>query len=266
MRIIDQIPLGGLFLLTTIFILLAIEGGFRLGACLRARGKVENEAPVATMVQSTLALVAFMVAFAFNVAAERFNERRVLIIEEANAIGTTYLRSDYLPDTNKKEVQDLLRKYLDLRLKLRPESREQILAESEKVQDRLWAQAAIVGKMNLGSPVIGLFINSLNETIDLQSKRVAAGLYSRIPENIWAALYLMVLLGMTATGYQAGKSGTRGWTVSIILTISFSLVMLMIADLDNPFEGFLKANRKPLLDLQQKIGRPSTETTNTQTK
>jgi hypothetical protein len=260
-RIIDQIPLGVLFILTIVIMLLAIEGGFLLATYIRSRGKPENETPVATMVQSTLALVAFMVAFSFGVAAERFNERRVLIIAEASSIGTTFARAELLPPTNKNEVQSLLRQYVDLRVKVQPYSKErnQMLVESNRLHDQLWNQAVAVSKTNLNPAVMGLFITSLSETLDLQSKRLAAGLYARIPEHIWAALYLIILLGMTATGYQSGNFGSKSWTISIILTLSFAIVMTLIADLDNPTEGFLEASRKPLTDLQDKIGPPAAD-------
>jgi hypothetical protein len=259
MRIIDQIPLAALFILTIVFIIVAIEAGFRLASYMRSRGKPENEAPISTMVQSTLALVAFMVAFTFGVAAERFNERRVLIIEEASSICTAFERAELLPEANKKEVQNLLRQYVDLRVKVQPYSKnsKEMITESARLHDRLWTEAVAISKMSLNPAVVGLFINSVNETTVLQSKRVAAGLYARIPEHIWAALYLMILLGMTAAGYQAGKYGSRSWLVSIILTVSFAIVMTLIADLDNPTEGFLEASRRPLIDLQDKIGLPS---------
>ncbi len=260
---IDQIPIGALFIITVVVVLLAIESGYRFAGFLRSRGKNENEAPVATMVQATLSLVAFMIAFTFGVAAQRFNERRVLIIEEASSIGSTYFCAELLPLANKKEVQACLREYVDLRVKNQPyaENGQQMRAESEKLQERLMSQAVEVCRENLNSAVIKSFISSLNETISLQSKRVAAGLYSRIPEHIWLALYLILLLGMTATGYQTGKSGTRSLPVSILLTVSFAIVMTLIADLDHPSEGFIEATRKPLIDLQKKIGLPAADST-----
>ncbi len=268
MRFIDLIPLWSLFILTIVFVLIAIECGFRLSVYLHSRGKSVNETASAAMVSSTLALVAFMVAFTFGVAAQRFNDRRILIVDEANSIETTFLRAEFLPEVNKKEVQSLLRQYLDLRLRVKtdPEIREQILVESNKLQGRLWHQAATVSQIDPESTMVELFINSLNETIDLQSKRVAAALYARIPEHLWVSLYAMILLGMTASGYQAGKTGTRSWTASVILTVSFAIVMTIIADLDNPSEGFLKASREPLIDLQQRIGPPTTNVQATSTK
>ena len=99
----------------------------------------------------------------------------------------------------------------------------------------------------------------MNDTIDLQSKRVAAALYARLPDYIWAALYTMILLGMIAMGYHTGLSGERNWLASVVLVASFAIVITIIADLDRPAEGFMRANQKPLIDLATKIGPPESQ-------
>ena len=91
---LDVIPLWGVFLITVAVILLSIECGFRLGQFRRRSSELEDKPPVGEMVGATLALLAFMLAFTFGLAASRFEVRRGLVIDEANAIGTTYLRQD----------------------------------------------------------------------------------------------------------------------------------------------------------------------------
>ena len=261
MSYIDKIPLEALFVITIVVVLIAIEAGYRFARFLKARTKDDQEAPVATMVQATLSLVAFMIAFTFGVAAQRFNERRVLIIQEASSISSTFSCAELLPEANKNEVQNCLRKYLDLRVKEQPYSKNGpvMIAESEKLQKLPSSQAVEVSKANINSGVISSFLSSLNETMSFQSKRVAAGLYARIPEHIWTALYLIILLGMAAAGYQTGKTGSKSITVNLILTFSFAIVMTLIADLDHPSIGFVEATRMPLIDLQRKIGCPAAD-------
>src|SRR5262249_2461588 len=134
---------------------------------------------VSTLVQVQLGLVAFLIAFTFGFAAQRFNERRTLTIDEANSIGTTYLRADFLPPKNASAVKEILRQYVDIRLQLSkgpdPDRKlaDQVIEESDKLQDLLWAQALEVGKQN-NSPLSALFINSVNETFDLQADRISA--------------------------------------------------------------------------------------------
>jgi hypothetical protein len=253
---LDVIPLWALFLLTSGIVFLAIEGGFRWGSVSVHKDKDDHKSNVGEMVSATLGLVAFILAFTFGMAAERFNDRRSLVIEEANAIGTTYLRADFLPEPHRAEVQNLFRRYVELRIQ-EPDLMHlaERIAESEKIQDKLWAQTVAFAKAN-NSPVASTFIQTMNETIDLQAKRVAAAQYARLPNTIWGSLYVMILLGMTAMGYQSGLLGSRNWMVSSFLVLSFALVITIIADLDRPYEGFIMANKMPLIDLAKKIGPP----------
>jgi hypothetical protein len=259
MQNIDHIPLGALFALTVALVLIAIECGHRLGARFGDHTKSEHEASVSTMIQSTLALLAFLLAFTFGVAAERFNDRRVLVIEDSNAIRTTYLRADFLPDANRDAVQNLLREYVALRVTLTrdPNFLPKVIVESDRLHGLLWAQAVQIGKANLDSDVTALFVESLNDTFNEHSKRVAARLYARIPDSIWVMLYFMMFLGMIAMGYQSGISRTRSWPITTALVLSFAVVTVLIADLDRPAEGFLNPSQQPMLDLANKIGLPA---------
>src|SRR5262245_43324784 len=109
-------PIWGVFLATVAVALLSIEGGFRLGQYRRRRSVQEDRPPVGEMVAATLALLAFLLAFTFGLAASRFDVRRGLVVDEANAIGTTYLRAALLPEPHRTAVRKLLRNYADVRL------------------------------------------------------------------------------------------------------------------------------------------------------
>lgn len=252
MRIVDLIPLWGLFLFTCAMVMLSLEGGFRLGTSCQGKSQAGN---VGAIVQPTLGLIAFILAFTFSVAAERFNERRFLVIDEANSISTTFFRADFLPAETKDKVQNLFRQYVALRLQPVNDARVgDIVAESDKVQDLLWDETVAVGKANMDSDVVALFIDSMNETRDLQSKRVAAALYARLPDSIWVTLFVMIVIGMTAMGYQTGLAGSRNLIATSALMLSFAIVTTLIADLDRPGEGFMMASKKPMHDLAKKIG------------
>jgi hypothetical protein len=189
-------------------------------------------------------------------AATRFDTRRSAVLQEANAIGTTYLRADLLPEPQRDEVRSLLREYAALRVEgavmiMSPEG----MAKSAALHDRLWAAAATVDKKT--DPVmVGLFIQSLNETIDLDAVRVTA-IRSQVPDVIWYSLYLMIILTMAAMGYQFGLSGMHSWVVTILLALIFAAVILLIADLDRPQRGLLQVSQQALLDVLNKIGTPS---------
>src|SRR6187402_1833203 len=182
--ILDSLPIWVLFVCIVAVVLGSIDGGYRLGRYRRRRSEKEKEGPVGAMVGSTLGLLAFMLAFTFGMAASRFDARKTLVLDEANAIGTTYLRAAMLPEGG-NEVRDLLRQYVDQRVAAVKSGNAVIaLKESEALQGKLWALAVAAGQQHPNSIVVGLFVESLNNVIDLHAKRVTAGLRNRIPGTI----------------------------------------------------------------------------------
>src|SRR6184192_2020185 len=168
--LLDALPLWGVFIAILLVVLLSVECGYRLGKYRRSRHEREKEAPVGTMVGATLGLLAFILAFTFGLAATRFDTRRQLLLDEANAIGTTYLRAGMLPEQGEK-IRALLQDYVGVRLNaVRPGNAAEGVRQSENTQQQLWAEAETVGQKNPNSIVAGLFVQSLNEVIDLHPK------------------------------------------------------------------------------------------------
>lgn len=245
-----------LFIFTVLILSLAFEGGVFLGKRHQLVGNQDDRVPVGSMVAATLGLLAFLLAFTFGIAATKFEERRKLVIEEANAIGTTYLRARYLPDTYKTEIETLLKEYVSTRLEaLKPGKLAQGITKSEELQDQLWAEAVAVAKQNPNSEVVGLFITSLNEVIDLHTKRMSVGVHFRLPIIIWSVLYFVAILAIGSVGYQIGLFHARYIVITLLLILTFSSVLILIVDLDRPQEGFIKVNQQPLIDLMDKINR-----------
>ena len=250
---LDWLPLWALFATTLTLIFLAVEAGFRLGRWRERRTEHERETPVGAIVGAILGLLAFLLAFTFGMAASRYDIRRGLVLEEANAIGTTYLRAEMLPEPHSKEVRSLLREYVEVRLEaIQPEKLQAALDRSEKLQNRLWAQAVIVGGKS-PTPITGLFVQSLNDVIDLHAKRLTMGVRNRIPFTIWAALYCTAILAMSAVGFHAGLSSKSRTLATGALAITFSITLCLIADLDRPQEGLLKVSQQAMIDVQKSI-------------
>src|SRR5262245_59423620 len=111
-QILDIIPLWGFFLVIIILSLIVFEIGFRLGSYVKSSERAPTESIIAAM----LGLLAFMLAFTFGFAANHFENRRGMVLEEANAIKTTYLRSQYLPEPYKKTIPPLLKEYVAIRM------------------------------------------------------------------------------------------------------------------------------------------------------
>jgi hypothetical protein len=251
--VLDSLPLWGLFLVIVVLVLASIEGGYRLGGYRRGRSEREKDAPVGAMVGSTLGLLAFMLAFTFGMAASRFDTRKALVLDEANAIGTTYLRAAMLPD-GRDDVQGLLRDYVDARLAaVQSNDIAEGLRRAEALQSQLWTRAVAVGQQHPGSIVVGLFVESLNEVIDLHAKRVTAGLRNRIPATIWVVLFTSAVLSLGAMGYHSGLVGTARSLAVLAVAFAFSAVIALVVDLDRPQEGTLRVSQQALVDLRQSM-------------
>ena len=253
--IIDALPLWALGIITVVIVLLSVEVGWRLGNRNRQRSEKEKEAPIGAVVGATLGLLAFLLAFTFGMAATRYDTRRGAVLQESNAIGTTYLRADFLPEQQRDEVRRLLREYTALRAGGRSAIMSpQGMQKSAALQDQIWATAASAfeGKDSVST---GLFIQSLNEMIDLDAVRITA-LRNRIPDTIWLMLLVVTIFSMAALGYQFGLTGVRNWTVTLLMTIAFTAVIVLIADLDRPQSGWVQVSQQPLLDLLDKFGTP----------
>jgi hypothetical protein len=205
------------------------------------------------MVAATLGLLAFILAFTFGLAATRYDTRRQVLLDEANAIGTTYLRAGMLPE-RREEIRTLLRDYVDTRLETVRSGRiAEGIRQSENLQNQLWEQAVPIAEKYPNSIVVGLFIQSLNDVIDLHAKRVTAGVRNRIPVAIWAALYGVAVLGFAALGYHSGLTRSRRSPAVLAVAVTFSAVIGLIADLDRPLEGTLIVSQQALIDLRQSM-------------
>lgn len=255
-RLFDALPLWAIPPLTVALALAAVELGYRFARYRQRRSDGEKEVNVGGMVGATLGLFAFMLAFTFGFASSRYQDRRQLVLSESNAIGTTYLRTAMIPEPMRADAKRLLRDYVDVRLEaVKPGQFQQGMAKSEELQKQLWSTAvAAVEKER--TPMTSLFVQSLNQVIDLHSQRVMAGTRSRVPVVIWIVLYLLAILTMLMMGYQTGLAGTRRSIAVIALILGFSSVLFLIADLDRPGQGMLSTSQEALLDLRRTMTEP----------
>lgn len=248
--LIDYLPIWALFIVTVILALVFIEIGFLLGRFRHKRFAQEQSAPVGAMVGATLGLLAFTLAFTFGMAASRHDARKQLVLDEANAVSATFLRSELLPQPYRDEIQNLLREYVDIRVEAvaHQEKLAAAIARSEELHRLLWKQTVAVAEKH-PTPINGLFITSLNMVIDLHAKRVTAGIRNRIPPTVWISLYLVAFLAMMAVGYHTGLSGSRRSIAVLFQALAFSAVLILIADLDRPQEGLLKVGQEAMIDV-----------------
>jgi hypothetical protein len=255
---LDVVPLWAFLAATLLGILLAVETGYRLGISRRARADHEKETPVAGMVAAELGLFAFLLAFTFGLAATRFEARRQILLDETNAVGTAYLRAALLPEPHRTEVRRLLREYVDVRLAAVVQGTLQVgLRRSTELHDRLWAEVVAAAAQDPHSIPTGLFIQAVNDVIDIHAKRVMLGVRNRIPVSVWLVLFSVAALSFGAMGYHGGLTGTRRSPAAVAVAVTFAVVIGLIADLDRSQQGMLRVSQLPMTELRRSMTAPN---------
>lgn len=256
----DGLPIWLVFLGTTAVIMVAIDAGYRLGRAMRRRSADEKESPVSAAAGAVLGLAAFMLAFTFGIVTDRHASRRALVRDDANAIRTAWQRSQFLPDPDRTEAANLLRQYVDTRVRfaqdasLDPARVRAARDEARQIQTRLWSIALDHGRrQDMNSDVTALLISSFNEMNAVHASRVTLGIEDRLSREIWIALYCITLLGMGSLGYQTGIAGSRRTLSWSLLAISFAFVFALIASLDHLDSGLLKVSQQPLVHLRDEM-------------
>lgn len=252
----DGFPLTGILIATLIVVLSAIEVGYRTGRWRLGKlgGKNESEAQLSAMTGAHLALLAFIMAFSFNMAAGHFQERRGLIQEDANAVGTAYLRASLIQAPEAATIQALLVEYTVERARVTSmEDADRLLRRSDELQAEMWKEAKALTQRQTPNVLHSLLIQSLNEVFDVHEERVAAGLKHRVPYSLWLSLSALLTLAMLGIGYFSGLKGQRNPIASTGLALSFSLVLLLIADLDRPTGGMVRADQSAMSDLLENL-------------
>jgi hypothetical protein len=251
---LDSVPVIGVFILIVVVTLVVYEAGFRLGRWWQVRTPGEQEA-TGVLVGSIVGLLAFLLAITMGMASDRFDTRRGLVLEEANAIGTTYLRAGYLPEPASTQIRELLREYAPLRVATPDRAKVQANIErSAVIGNQIWSIGEEVAKTTDQGDLVSLFLDSTNEVIDLHESRIVAGIYSRVPETVLLLLLVGSALTLGMVGYSAGLTLRRGVLSAIVLAITLAAVLTMVVDLDRPRDGFLTVSQQPILDVIKAIG------------
>jgi hypothetical protein len=250
-----SLPLIVVFLMTLGMVLLAVEVGYQLGNVRQKAKTHEKEAPVGAMVGATLGLLAFLLAFTFGLAANLFQAKREVLLDEANAIGTTWLRAGFLSAPDRDAARALLREYVDIRLEAVETGMVQdAIKRSEEIHNELWAQATAAMNDEPRSIAAGLYVETLNDVIDLHAKRVTVALRTAVPSTIWYALYSIAFFAFGTLGYHAGLGTANRSYATLAVAIIFSSVIWLIADLDAAQEGPLRVSQQVMIDLRNSMG------------
>jgi hypothetical protein len=236
----------------------ATSVGVFVGRRLRHRSDALRE-PFAVLQAALLGVVGLVLAFGLALAVGRYEGRRQAVVDDANAIGTTYLRAQTLAEPVRSRSIGLLRRYTDASIALSetiPGSPEEIAAirVESGFQRQLWALAGQALEASPNGSAARLYVDSLNEMIDMQTVRVAA-LNNRVPS---AVLALEVAGAAAALGLLAAYLSVlgRGFVAVVLGAVLVTMLLLVTFDLDRPTRGLIRVPDTPLVSLRASMDLP----------
>jgi hypothetical protein len=235
----------------TVFVLLlaAVEVGHRMAVISGPAFGEDRREQIASARSALGILLSLLLGFSLAMALPRYDARRNLVIEEANAISATSLRAQMLPQPYRDRLAALVQQYVAARLAYsrigsHSTADGELVAAIERtksLQAQMWAQAEALS-MQSPPPSFALFVNSLTEMMGLSERRISA-LENRIPFPVWIMLILIALLTCVIVGYEQRR---RFWLIALVTPLMASIVMGLVADLDSSRTGFLRVDLRSL--------------------
>jgi hypothetical protein len=213
----------------------------RVGVAMRSRWKPFPEAgrgDFGIVLGAILTLLGLIIGFTFSMATTRYDQRKNLEEDEANAIGTEYVRVDFLPAEDAGRLKELLRRYTALRVEFYSlpygQRLDRVNDETAKMQDELWTTVAQAAKVQ-PTPLAALASGGMNDVLNSQGYTQAAW-WNRIPMSAWGLLFLIAIMSTFLVGYGA----TAKWGLfSIVFPLAIGISFFLIADIDTPRGGII---------------------------
>ena len=247
-----------LWLIVAAIVLGFVALGYLTGRFLRLRDETLRE-PVGIVQGAFFALVGLILAFGLTLAIGRYDTRRAAVVDDANTIGTTYLRAQTLAEPMRSDSLRLLREYTDASLALSKavpttDGFSRAVAREDAIQRRLWSLAgdALAGAPRDSAP--RLYVETLNQMIDQQTVRVAA-LNNRIPSAVLALEVLGAAFAFGLLALYTAMHG-RGATTVVLAGALVTVLLLIIFDLDRPTRGLIRIPDAPLIALRSSMTLP----------
>ena len=230
--------------------LACLEAGFRVGRRESHKHSALAYEGIGVLEAAVFALLGLLLAFSFSGGMERLNSRRQLIVEEANAIGTAYLRVDLLPDKDQPEVRELFKRYVDARLKIYDnlrdsEALERNLADAGRLQNEIWTKCLTASRDDATQNSARLLLPALNAMIDVTTARRIA-LNTHIPTLILTLLISMTMLSGLLAGYAMSKRENRSWFHIYLYAAMVAITLYTVVDLDHPRLGLINVGAADL--------------------
>ncbi len=248
---IQPLPLIALALFLSLIAAELIGGQLRKRLQRKSEDVATEAAGIDYILTSVFALLGLLIAFTFGLALDRYETRRDLVVQEANAIGTAHIRSAFAAEPAQKELRTLLENYASARLaygEARFEDRPELAARSATLRSEL-ALAGIAASESVSTPTLApALISSVNEVIDVGSEREAINL-ARVPASVVLMLLGYALISALILGYSQANATVTQRVANRMLFILLTFALVTIFDLDRPSTGTIKVSQQPMAEL-----------------
>lgn len=223
--------------------MVCLELGYRFGSR-QAHLNPDAQEGISALDAAVFGLLGLLLGFAFAGAMSRLDARRQLIVREANAIGTAYLRVDLLPPANQSDMRHLFRDYIEARLgvyeaRSDPTAFGQRVSQAKQLQQRIWAAAVEAVRVDQTQNTARVVLPALNEMIDVSTARMVA-LRTRMPVLIFALLMAVALLSGLVGGYAMARRKSHSVLHIVLFAAAVSITVYTVLDLDNPQSGLIR--------------------------
>jgi hypothetical protein len=254
-------PISPLLYAVLLFLgmLILLETGRRLGVRRRAQESEGERGSLGTIEGAVFALFGLLMAFTFSGAALRFNEKRMLVAEEANTIETAYLRLQLVSAEAQAALQGLFRQYLDSRLETyrrlpNMEASRMEMAKSKRIQEEIWTEAVAATRLPNAHPDAGkLLLPALNNMIDITTTRTMA-LQSHPPRIIYVLLFGLGLICSLLAGYRMASGQRRSWLHIVGFTVITVIIVYVMLDVEYPRAGLIRLEAADQLLVDARAG------------
>lgn len=260
-----RLPIAATLVAFIVILLAVLECGFRIGLRRRVSWKdLHSEAGGGGLVQNaTLALLGLMIAFTYSFTVSHYETRKRDVIEEANALGTAFLRAGLEKERGGLELQMALLEYARTRVvtaEISATGRDDqaMLDRTLAAQSKIWPATERVMKAGPVNPMEVALMSSINEVIDMHTERVTTG-FDTLPQVVFWTLLFIAAVAVMIGGYTAGLSGLMCRHRMFAFILVLAATIHLIVDFDRSMRGFINVSQKPMIstisDMEASLGK-----------
>lgn len=253
MNIIYDLPTWVTVVSLLVLMFAANEVGYRLGCGLQ---ESERSQTVSYAIKGTIiGFIALLLGFSYSITSSRFNQRQSLVLDEANAIGTCYLRAGLLAEPARSSIRTTLQQYTDLRLEhfelaLDPSENERTAKSMDALMGELWSGVEDGVKADQALARTSQIVPAAGEVINLSATRAWAS-HNQMPPSVLLLLAVCAITSSGLVGHSSGQVGRRHLGLWIAMNFLVMLVLFVVLDFDRPRRGLIQVNHAPLIELRR---------------